>query len=88
MILTDRADAHDAIDLINRSQVYRFLLRPLRPAMCRISVRSALQRHAALKRNPERTRRYQVEASAERSSGLGENLVSRIRMMRTRLGLT
>lgn len=88
MILTDRADAHDAIDLINRSQVYRFLLRPLRPAMCRISVRSALQRHAALKRNPERARRYQVEASAERSSGLGENLVSRIRMMRTRLGLT
>ncbi|MES1942957.1 serine/threonine protein kinase [Salinisphaera sp. PC39] len=88
MILTDRADAHDAIELINRSQVYRFLLRPLRPAMCRISVRSALQQHAALKRNPERTRRHRVQETDERAGGLGEGLVNRIRMMRSRLGLT
>ncbi|MDT0617207.1 response regulator [Salinisphaera sp. P385] len=85
IIVTERADAHDAIDLINRSQVYRFLVRPLRQTMCRISVRSALERHHTLRQNPEQTRRYAARPVTEEPVGLGRGLIDRIRRMRQRL---
>lgn len=85
IIVTERADAHDAIDLINRSQVYRFLVRPLRQTMCRISVRSALERHHTLRQNPEQTRRYAARPVTEEPAGLGRGLIDRIRRMRQRL---
>ncbi|MEQ8799518.1 MAG: response regulator [Salinisphaeraceae bacterium] len=85
IIVTERADAHDAIELINRSQVYRFLVRPLRQTMCRISVRSALERHHTLRQNPEQTRRYAARPVTEEPAGLGRGLIDRIRRMRQRL---
>lgn len=84
IIMTDQADAMEAIELINSSQVYRFLVRPLRPATCRISVRSALDRHESLKKNPEQARRYTTQRIAQ-PSGVGDQLIDRIRRIRERL---
>ncbi len=77
IIVTNRADAHDAIDLINHGQVYRFLMKPVREAMAKINVRSAVRRHSALLESPEESRRYEVEEiqqPATETSGLLERI--------------
>lgn len=87
IIVTNRADAHAAIDLINHGQVYRFLMRPVREAMCKINVRSAIRRYSSLATNPQRTRRYEVEA-IDKPEALASTFVSRIRSMRSLFGVT
>ncbi len=82
IIVTNRADAHAAIDLINHGQVYRFLMRPVREAMCKINVRSAVRRYSTLATNPQRTKRYEVEA-IEKPEALASTFISRIRSMRS-----
>lgn len=61
VVITDRADANNAIAMINHGQVYRFLLKPLREGMAKINVISALRHHQVLARNPELAKRHQVE---------------------------
>jgi DNA-binding NtrC family response regulator len=61
VVITDRADANNAIAMINHGQVYRFLLKPLREGMAKINVVSALRHHQVLARNPELAKRHQVE---------------------------
>lgn len=85
IIVTNRADAHAAIDLINHGQVYRFLMRPVREAMCKINVRSAIRRYSTLTTNPQRSRRYEVE-TIEKPAALASTFVSRIRSMRSLFG--
>lgn len=85
IIVTNRADAHAAIDLINHGQVYRFLMRPVREAMCKINVRSAIRRYSTLATNPQRTKRYEVE-TIEKPEALASTFVSRIRSMRSLFG--
>ncbi|MGB1581093.1 MAG: response regulator [Nevskiales bacterium] len=85
IIVTNRADAHAAIDLINHGQVYRFLMRPVREAMCKINVRSAIRRYSTLASNPQRTKRYEVE-TIEKPEALASTFVSRIRSMRSLFG--
>lgn len=85
IIVTNRADAHAAIDLINHGQVYRFLMRPVREAMCKINVRSAIRRYSTLTTNPQRTKRYEVE-NIEKPAALSNTFVSRIRSMRSLFG--
>lgn len=82
IIVTNRADAHAAIDLINHGQVYRFLMRPVREAMCKINVRSAARRYSTLATNPQRTKRYEVE-TIEKPEVLATTFISRIRSMRS-----
>lgn len=86
IIVTNRADAHAAIDLINHGQVYRFLMRPVREAMCKINVRSAMRRYSTLATNPQRTKRYEVE-SIEKPEALASTFISRIRSMRSMFGV-
>ena len=61
VVMTDRADANNAIAMINHGQIYRFLLKPLREGMAKINVVSALRHHEVLSRNPELARRHGVE---------------------------
>ncbi len=61
VVITDRADANNAIAMINHGQVYRFLLKPLREGMAKINVVSALRHHQVLSRNPDLARRHGVE---------------------------
>lgn len=77
VVVTDRADANNAIAMINHGQVYRFLLKPLREGMTKLNVVSALRHHQVLSRNPELVRRHeveQIEADPEQGS-----LLSRLR---------
>lgn len=69
VILTERADAGAAIDLINQGQIYRLLTKPVQEVSCRIMVNSAHRHHQQLSRNPELHQRYSVEKAAEPAPG-------------------
>ena len=48
IVASDRSDAHALIQLINRGGVFRFLLKPIQAAQCRIWLNSAVTRFQAL----------------------------------------
>ena len=85
VILTERADAGAAIDLINQGQIYRFITKPIIDNACKITVTSALKQHERLSHNPELHQRYEVANTPEPpppSSGTGR-LLDRIRSIRS-----
>ena len=86
VILTDRADAGQAIELINQGQIYRFITKPIHDNQCKITVNSALKQHERLSQNPELHKRYEVEATTTpppaAASGTGKFL-DRIRSLRS-----
>lgn len=87
VILTDRADAGQAIELINQGQIYRFLTKPLHDNQCKITVSSAQRQHQKLTQNPELHQRYEVQkAEIEPQSPVGTRLLDRIRSLRSFVG--
>jgi DNA-binding NtrC family response regulator len=88
VVITERANAQMAIELINEGQVYRLLLKPIRLGTCRLSVDSAISRYWALKQNPAAARRYAVHGELASTPGLaqlGAQLLQRIRTLPARL---
>lgn len=89
VVVTERANAATAIELINEGQVYRMLLKPVRMGTCRLSVDSAIGRYWQLKQNPQAARRYVAAApNAESSTSalrLPAALLNRIRSLPGRL---
>jgi len=84
VILTERADAGAAIDLINQGQIYRFITKPIIDNACKITVNSALKQHERLTHSPELHQRYEVAQTPEPpppTSGSGR-LLDRIRSLR------
>lgn len=65
VILTERADAGSAIELINQGQIYRFITKPIHDSQCKIAVTSAVRQHQRLALHPELTQRYEVERRPE-----------------------
>lgn len=63
VIVTERADAGTAIDLINQGQIYRLITKPIHDSQCRIAIGSALRQHHKLAQNPELHKRYEVAAT-------------------------
>jgi response regulator RpfG family c-di-GMP phosphodiesterase len=85
IVLTHRSDATVAIELINQGQIFRFLIKPTREAMCKRSVQQAVQRHESLKTNPVLTQRFKVqETPAVQAAPQG--MLDRIKNLRGRLG--
>ena len=85
VILTERADAGAAIDLINQGQIYRFITKPIIDNACKITVNSALKQHERLKESPELHQRYEVAQTPEPpppTSGSGR-LLDPIRSLRS-----
>ena len=85
VILTERADAGAAIDLINQGQIYRFITKPIIDNACKITVQSALKHHERLTQSPELHQRYEVAHTPEPpppTSGTGR-LLDRIRSLRS-----
>jgi len=85
VILTERADAGAAIDLINQGQIYRFITKPIIDNACKITVNSALKHHERLAQAPELHQRYEVARAAEPpppTSSTGR-LLDRIRSLRS-----
>jgi DNA-binding NtrC family response regulator len=84
VILTERADAGAAIDLINQGQIYRFITKPIHDSQCKIAVTSALRHHQKLAAAPELQQRYEVERTAPPPpTAVNGNLVDRVRSIRT-----
>jgi serine/threonine-protein kinase len=89
VVLTERANAQTAIELINEGQVYRMLLKPVRMGTCRLSVDSAIGRYWQLKQNPQAARRFTAAPPSEHSTTsplrLPAALLNRIRSLPGRL---
>ena len=86
VILTERADAGAAIDLINQGQIYRFITKPVHDSVCKITVNSALRQHHRLAQTPELTQRYEVAAPVEPPPSTATptgRLLDRVRSLRT-----
>lgn len=60
MTLTAYQDSSLLTNLINHAQIFRFMLKPLRPRIVSRNIQAALERHRALKSRPELTLRHQV----------------------------
>jgi len=90
VILTDRADAGTAIELINQGQIYRLITKPIQDVACRITVNSAHKQHQRLSANPILHPRYQVEkpspAPASAAPPPASRLLDRIRSLRSWAG--
>ena len=89
VVMTKRANAQTAIELINEGQVYRMLIKPVRMGTCRLSVDSAIGRYWQLKQNPQAARRFTAAASTPDSLHsplrLPAALLNRIRSLPGRL---
>lgn len=89
VVITERANAQTAIELINEGQVYRMLIKPVRMGTCRLSVDSAIGRYWQLKQNPQAARRFTAAAPSEHSMHsplrLPAALLNRIRSLPGRL---
>jgi DNA-binding NtrC family response regulator len=89
VVITERANAQTAIDLINEGQVYRMLIKPVRMGTCRLSVDSAIGRYWQLKQNPQAARRFTAATPSEHGLHsplrLPAALLNRIRSLPGRL---
>jgi DNA-binding NtrC family response regulator len=84
VILTERADADSAINLINQGQIYRFITKPIHDGQCRIMVNSALRQHQRLVQNPVLHQRYEVAAApVPEPATSSAALIERVRTLRT-----
>ena len=85
VIITERANAQTAIDLINEGQVYRMLLKPVRLGSTRLSVDAALGRYWKLKQTPNAVRRFTANTPSVVMAKIGDALLARIRSIPGRL---
>ncbi len=86
VILTERTDAHSAIELINQGQIFRMISKPLHDSQARIAIKSAVRQHQRLSHAPQLTKRYEVAESREPVANKAtEGLLDRIRGFRSRL---
>lgn len=86
IVASDHSDAHRLIDLINGGQVFRFLLKPIKPKQTSIWIGSAVSKHLELVRNPDLVARHAVSAPARSLLRLGEGFVRSVtdRLLRLR----
>jgi DNA-binding NtrC family response regulator len=80
--VSQHRDVLDMVWLINHGQIFRFLRKPLSAGRCAISLQAALQHHRLLLKNPELTRRHEVEASSSGDSSIVEGVLAKIKSMR------
>lgn len=86
IVASDHSDAHRLIDLINGGQVFRFLLKPIKPTQTSIWIDSAVGKHLELVKNPNLVARHVVSAPAPSLLQLGDRLIRSIagRVLRLR----
>ncbi|MCB1715047.1 MAG: response regulator [Candidatus Competibacteraceae bacterium] len=71
--------------LINQGQIYRFLLKPIRPELFNRTLHGAKERYYELRSKPGMVKRYQVDAKDDNSlihqrvRGVGQRLAARLK---------
>lgn len=85
IVASDHSDAHRLIELINGGQVFRFLLKPIKPRQTAIWIDSAAAKHRELVRNPALVARH-VVAPPTMLRWFGEGLLRNVteRLLRLR----
>ncbi len=61
VVMTDARDAALVIRLINHGQIYRFIPKPARAGLLRITIEAALAKHRQIEAQPAISRRHDVE---------------------------
>jgi DNA-binding NtrC family response regulator len=84
IVASARSDAQLLIELINYGQIFRFLLKPLHPGQCRLSVESAVIKHRALAADPRLHVRHAVAERGSSEAGMVHAVFGRIRRLRDR----
>lgn len=69
VVITDKTDADEVIGLINQGQVYRFIPKPVIPAMLKIVVNAARAKRKQLRDAPEIAHRHAVDKMTEEARG-------------------
>lgn len=79
IMVTNHSDVELVIDLINEGQIFRFLPKPLRSGICKISIDSALRKHQKLVDNPVLKIRHIVDKTAFlRRLGIDEKKLAKL----------
>lgn len=88
IVASDHSDAHRLIELINSGQVFRFLLKPIKPKQTSIWIDSAVGKHLELVKNPSLVARHAVAQPSPTLLERGDQLIRSIagRMLRLRKG--
>jgi DNA-binding NarL/FixJ family response regulator len=88
IVASDHSDAHRLIDLINGGQVFRFLLKPIKPTQTAIWIESAVSKHLELVSNPSLIARHAVAKPTSSLITLGDrflrSLASRVLRLRSK----
>ncbi|MFX3657949.1 MAG: response regulator [bacterium] len=87
IVASDHSDAHRLIELINGGQVFRFLLKPIKPKQTAIWIDSAAAKHQELVRNPALLARHAVAPPGmlrRFGEGLLRNVSERLLRLRDR----
>ncbi|MCF6339014.1 MAG: response regulator [Gammaproteobacteria bacterium] len=80
VVITEEADSHRVISLINEGQIYRYLINPVNLGLLKIYLLSALRYQKKLLLQPELAVRHQVaEIQDEEGRKLGASLFQRLR---------
>ena len=91
IVASDHSDAHRLIELINSGQVFRFLLKPIKPKQTSIWIESAVSKHLELVKNPSLLARHVVAppppSLLEMGDKLLRNLAGRFLGLRKRIGM-
>lgn len=89
VVASDHSDAHRMIELINGGQVFRFLLKPIKPKQTSIWIESAVVKYVQLVKNPELVARHVVQREIDSAfKRLGDQLLgvaSRVMRFRDRV---
>ncbi|MCF6339047.1 MAG: hypothetical protein L3J84_14065, partial [Gammaproteobacteria bacterium] len=80
VVITEEADSHRVISLINEGQIYRYLIKPVNLGLLKIYLLSALRYQKKLLLQPELAIRHQVaEIQDEEGRKLSASLFQRLR---------
>lgn len=89
IIMTEIRDSDMAIDLINQGQIYRYLNKPIRGGLLRLSVNSAIQHYYTNREKPELLERHRVEKIKEiYNPSLKGRLIEQLKSLRRRFGFS
>ena len=87
VMLTNLADSAHVIQLINRAQIFRFAMKPIRSgAFLQLAVGAAMKEHQRFRTNPEMVARHRVSKSLEpENSSLVASVTASLSKLRARL---
>lgn len=77
VVYTANSDADEVINLINQGQIFRFILKPVKPTTLMLAMTAAKVKRTQLRLNPASAKRHRVqEVNVEMRNSLADDLAS------------